>query len=284
VTANYSTDYTLDELMSVCISRQIVNGEVIGQGIATPLVMAGVLLAKLTHAPDIYFASAIGGAVVRNWAPLSLTHVEKPWLDHALALVTFGQIACELLPTFKVKEFFRPAQIDRNGNFNNVMIGDNYDRPQLRLPGSGGIADVTGYNDKTMLYVPRHSRAVFVEKVDFISGLGYAPTRSTDLGPKVCITNLGQFDFADGLLRLTSFHAGQSIEKVQAKTGFELQIAPDVCETEPPTAEEVRLLREEIDPLSVRKMETLSGAQRKQLIREILQREKSYASRVTDFE
>jgi glutaconate CoA-transferase subunit B len=269
-----STDYTIDEMMSVCISRQIINGEVIGQGIATPLVMAGVLLAKLTHAPDIYFASAIGGAVVRDWAPLSLTHVEKPWLDHALALVTFGQIACELLPTFKVKEFFRPAQIDRCGNFNNVMIGDDYDRPQLRLPGSGGIPDVTGYNDKTMLYVPRHSRAVFVEKIDFISGLGYAPNRSADLGPKICITNLGQFDFADGLLRLTSFHAGGSIEQIQAKTGFVLKIDRAVHETEPPTAEEVRLLREQIDPLNVRKLETISGAQRKALIREILRQEK----------
>lgn len=281
---NYSTDYTIDELMSVCISRQIVNGEVIGQGIATPLVMAGVLLAKLTRTPDIYFASAIGGAITRNWAPLSLTHVEKPWLDHALALVTFGQIACELLPHFKIKEFFRPAQIDRIGNFNNVMIGDNYDRPQMRLPGSGGIPDVTGYNDKAMLYVPRHSRAVFVAKVDFISGLGHTPTRSAELGPRYCITNLGEFDFANGVLRLTSFHAGQSIEKLQAKTGFEFEVAPNVHETEPPTQEGVRLLREEIDPLNVRKMETYSGAQRKDLIREILQREKSYSARVTDFE
>jgi glutaconate CoA-transferase subunit B len=284
VSTNHSTDYTIDELMSVCIARQIVNGEVIGQGIATPLVMAGVLLAKLTHAPDIYFASAIGGAVVRDWAPLSLTHAEKPWLDHALALVTFGQIACELLPTFKVKEFFRPAQIDRCGNFNNVMIGDNYDRPQMRLPGSGGIPDVTGYNDKAMLYVPRHSRAVFVDKVDFISGLGHTPDRLDGIGPQYCITNLGEFDFANGRMRLTSFHTGQSIEKIQTKTGFELEIDRAAHETEPPTEEEVLLLREEIDPLNVRKMETLSGAQRKELIREILQREKSYSSGVTAFE
>lgn len=279
-----STDYTIDELISVCISRQIVNGEVIGQGIATPLVMAGVLLAKLTHAPDIYFASAIGGAVVRDWSPLSLVHVEKAWLDHALALVTFGQIACELLPRFKIKEFFRPAQVDRFGNCNNVFIGDDYARPRLRLPGSGGIADVMSYNDNAMLYVPRHSRAVFVDHVDFISGLGHTPDRVDGLGPRYCITNLGKFDFANGVLQLTSYHAGQSIEKVQTKTGFEFEIAPDVHETEPPTQEEVRMLREEIDPLNVRKMETLSGAQRKELIREILQREKSYSARVTDFE
>jgi hypothetical protein len=124
-----------------------------------------------------------------------------------------------------------------------------------------------------MLYVPRHSRAVFVEQVDFISGLGHTPNRSAGRGPQYCITNLGQFDYAHGRMRLTSYHPGQSLEKVQAKTGFTLEIAPDVHETEPPTAEEVRLLREEIDPLGVRKLETLNGAQRKELIREILKKE-----------
>ena len=110
--------------------------------------------------------------------------------------------------------------------------------------------------------------------MDFISGLGHTPDRPAGAGPRYCITNLGQFDFANGLLRLTTYHAGQSPEKVQAKTGFRLEIAPNVHTTEPPTKEEVQLLRETIDPLNVRKLETLSGAQRKELIREILRREK----------
>jgi glutaconate CoA-transferase subunit B len=91
--------------------------------------------------------------------------------------------------------------------------------------------------------------------------------------PQYCITNLGQFDYGHGRMRLTSYHPGQSIEKIQAKTGFPLEVAPDLHETEPPTEEEVRLLRERIDPLGVRKLETLSGAQRKELIREILKKE-----------
>jgi glutaconate CoA-transferase subunit B len=268
-----ASDYTTDELISVCIARQIVNGEVIGQGIATPLVMAGVLLAKLTHAPEIYFASAIGGALCRAWAPLSLVHIEKPWLDHALALLTFGQIVCELLPHFKVKEFFRPAQVDRCGNFNNTFIGQNYDRPQLRLPGSGGIPDVTTFNDKCLLYVPRHSRAVFVERVDFVSGLGHGSDRPAELGPQYCISNLGQFDYAHGGMRLITYHPDTSPDKIQAKTGFPLEVAPDVHATEPPTEEEVQLLRETIDPLGVRKLEAMSGAQRKEAIRGILKRE-----------
>ena len=268
-----STDYTIDELISVCICRQVVNGEVIGQGIATPLVMAGVLLAKLTHAPDLWFASAVGGTLCRDWSPLGLTSIEKPWLDHGLILMPFTRITCEFLPRFNVREFFRPAQVDACGNFNNVFIGGDYARPQMRLPGSGGIPDVTIFDNHAMLYVPRHSRAVFVARIDFLSGLGHAPNRTAGRGPQYCITNLGEFDYAHGRMRLTAYHSGQSSEKIQAKTGFELEVAPNVHETEPPTEEEVRLLREQIDPLGLRKLETLSGAQRKELIREILKRE-----------
>ena len=269
----HATDYTCDELMCACISRQIVDGEAVGQGIATSLVMAGVILAKLTHAPNILLASAIGQSVCRDWAPLGLARVEEQWIGKGLAFLTFSEIACELLPRVKMKEFFRPAQIDSRGNFNNVFVGTNYDRPQMRLPGSGGIADVTGYNDKSCLYVPRHSRAVFAEPIDFVSGLGHRPDRIDGTGPVYLVSNLGQFDYADGRMRLTTFHPGESIAKIQAKTGFPLDVAPDARETEPPTVEEVRLLREQIDPLNVRKMEMLNGAQRKALIRDILRRE-----------
>jgi len=278
---NSTVDYTRDELMCVCISRRIVDGEVVGQGIATPLVMAGVILAKLTHAPNLLLASAIGQSVCRDWAPLRLARVEEQWIGKGVAFLTFAEIACEMLPRVKMKEFFRPAQADSRGNINNVFIGSSYDRPHMRLPGSGGIADVTGYNDKTHLYVPRHSRAVFVERVDFVSGLGHAPDRIDGTGPVYLVSNLGQFDFANGRMRLTSYHAGEpalsgvegAIDKIQARTGFPLEIAPDTCETEPPTVEEVRLLREVIDPLGVRRLELLSGAQRKALIQEILKRE-----------
>jgi len=270
---DYVTDYTRDELMCVCISRQVRDGEAVGQGIATPLVMAGVILAKLTHAPSILLASAIGQSVCRDWAPLGLARVEEHWIGKGLSFLTFSEVSCELLPRVRLKEFFRPAQVDSRGNFNNVVVGASYERPQMRLPGSGGIPDVTGYNDKSYLYVPRHSRAVFVEPIDFVSGLGHEARRIDGTGPVYLVSNLGQFDFACGRMLLTTFHACESVERIQVKTGFPLEIAPDVHETEPPSAEEVRLLREVIDPLGVRRLELLSGAQRKQLLRDILRKE-----------
>ena len=267
------TDFTIDELISVCISRQVVDGEVLAQGINTPLVMAGFILAQCTHAPNVRFASAIGQAICREWAPLSVSRIEDLWLGKGLLHVGFAAAAAELLPAYNPKEFFRPAQVDVRGNTNNLAFGKDYQRPRMRLPGSGGIPDVTTYSDHVYLYVPRHSRVTFVEKVDFVSGLGHVPHRKRGNGPHYLISDLGQFDWAEGHLRLISYHPGVTIERIQAKTGFDLVIAPDVHETLAPSADEVRLLREKIDPLGVRKLETLGGSARKDLLRAILQAE-----------
>jgi glutaconate CoA-transferase subunit B len=267
------TDFTTDELICVCIARQIEDGEVVVQGMATPLVMAGYLLAKHTHAPNLQFASAISAALVSEPAPIGLTRAEALWLERARMRLGFAEVACELLPRLRPKEFFRPAQVDPYGNFNNVVIGSDYRHPRFRLPGCGGIADVTTFSDRVYLYVPRHSRAVFVERLDFLSGLGHHPARRRGAGPRYLVSNLGQFDFAEGRMRLTSLHPGVTLEKVQARTGFPLQVAPDLRETVPPTEEEIRLLREVIDPLGIRRLETASGSQRKRILREILMAE-----------
>ncbi len=265
-----ASDYTIDELISVCIARQVANGDVLAQGIATPLVMAGYLLARYTHAPDLHFASAIGNALVEEPRAVGLTRVEELWFSRALMTFGFAQVASELLPRFQPKEFFRPAQVDAAGNFNNVVVGHDYDQPRMRLPGCGGIADVTTYYEEIYLYVPRHSRAVFVSQVDFVSGLGHSPARRLGAGPCYLVSNLGQFDFPAGRMRLATRHPGVTVDKIRAKTGFPLATAPDLRETEPPTVEEVRLLRQVIDPLGVRRLETLAGPARKRALQEIL--------------
>ena len=269
-----STDYTIDELISVCICRQIVNGEVIGQGIATPLVMAGVLLAKLTHAPDLWFASAVGGTLCRDWSPLGLTSIEKPWLDHGLALLSFPRITCEFLPRFNVREFFRPAQVDACGNFNNVFIGSDYASPAdapARQRRHSRCDDLRSARD-VVCAAPFARRLCRADRFHQRPGACH-PTDRLAAARSIASPIWASSILRKGVMRLTSYHPGQSIEKIQAKTGFHLEVAPDVHETEPPTEEEVRLLREEIDPLGVRKLETLSGAQRKELIREILKKE-----------
>lgn len=267
-------DYTVDELICVCISRRVDNGEVVAQGLATPLVAAGYLLAWHTHAPDIYFASAIGQSVCREGAPLGIATVESLWLDRALNSFGFTRAVADLLPAVRPKEYFRPGQVDAAGNFNNISFGRDYRRPRLRMPGTGGIPDVTTYMGDVHLYVPRHSRVTFVIELDHRSGLGHDPARRRGAGPKYLVSDLGQFDFADGRMRLTHLHPGVEQRRVEAKTGFELDLPSQIGETEPPSAEEVRLLRQEIDPLGVRKLELLSGSERRQVLRRALAQER----------
>jgi glutaconate CoA-transferase, subunit B len=262
--------FHVDELMVVCIARQITNGEIVVQGLATPLVASAFILARKTHAPDIFFASAIGQGVCREPAPLGLTRVEQLWLDRSLLNVGFVNVAADILPTLHPKEFFRPGQVDQFGNFNNIAFGQNYRTPRLRLPGSGGIPDVTVESPRIYLYVPRHSRVTFVEKLDFLSGLGHHPSRKHGLGPHYLVTDLGQFDYYNGRMRLISYHPGVEIRRIQSRTGFPLEIATDLFETPAPTPIELELIRSEIDPLGIRRLELLSGAERRELLREII--------------
>jgi acyl CoA:acetate/3-ketoacid CoA transferase beta subunit len=275
-------DITPDEIMVYCMARQVVDGQIVAQGIATPLVAAAYVLARCTHAPNMYFMSAIGQGICRRPAPLGLTRVESLWLDYSMKNVGFVRAAADILPRFKPLEYFRPGQIDPAGNFNNISFGDDYRRPRLRLPGTGGIPDVTTFLDGIYLYVPRHSRVTFVEKLDHLSGLGHHPARTHGSGARYLVTNMGQFDFNGGdfehpRMRLVTIHPGQTIKRIQARTGFELEIAPDLHETPLPDTEVLRLLREEIDPLGIRRLESLSGAARRQLLHEIIQIETTSA-------
>jgi len=269
---------TPDEIMVACMARQVKNGEMVAQGIATPLVAAAYLLARYTHAPDLYFCSAIGQGICRHPAPLSIINIERLWLDQSLCNIGFVRAAADILPSMRPKEFFRPAQIDPFGNFNNIAFGKNYidqspRSPKLRLPGTGGIPDVTIYIDHIYLYVPRHSRLTFVEKLDVCSGMGYSPYRSHGAGPKYLVTDLCQFDFENFRIRLLSMHPGVTINQIQAHTGFDFEMPVKIPETPLPSNNELNLLRNFIDPFDIRKLELLSGNKRRQHLHSIIEKE-----------
>jgi glutaconate CoA-transferase subunit B len=267
------TEFTIDELMCVCIARQVQDGDVLAQGLATPLVAAGYLLARHTHAPGAYFASAIGQTVCREGAPLGVASVERLWLDRAMNAFGFTSAVLDLLPTVQPKEFFRPGQVDAHGNFDNLAIGRDLRRPRLRLPGVGGIPDVTSYGHGVYLYVPRHSPVTFVSELDRVSGLGHNPARRAGAGVRYLVTNLGQFDYPRGRMQIRSLHPGVSFEEVQSRTGFPLDRPQASVTTSPPTEHELNVLRQEVDPLGVRRLELLSGSARREALRDLLRRE-----------
>jgi glutaconate CoA-transferase subunit B len=113
----------------------------------------------------------------------------------------------------------------------------------------------------------------FVPRLDFLSGLGHHAARKRGAGPRYLVSDLGQFDFEGGRMRLTHVHPGNGPERIQARTGFALVLAPDLQETAPPTEEELRLLRQTIDPLGIRRLEFLSGPERRAALVRILENE-----------
>jgi hypothetical protein len=267
--------YAIEDLMCVCISQQVMDGEILAQGLATPLVAAAYLLAWHTHAPHAYFASAIGQSICNEGAPLRLSNIESLWLDKSMCSFGFIQAAADLLPRYPPKEFFRPGQVDQNGNFNNIAFGKDIHHPRLRLPGSGGIPDVTPLSDQIYLYVPRHSRVTFVQELDIRSGLGHHQERKRGVGAKYLVSDLGQFDFHQGRMRMTHIHPRIERKRVIAKTGFELNIKDPLEATRLPNKKEIQLLHEVIDPLGIRRLEFLSGPQRRKAIKDIIEMEKA---------
>lgn len=259
------SEYTVDELLVCAMAREIRPGDIVVQGIATPLVLSAFLLAKRRHAPDLQFLYTSGCTVSQKWGPVRLCTIEELTVRGCLTAVNSPTFHGELAAGLRTKEFLRPAQVDGAGRTNNVVIGP-YDRPRVRLPGSGGIADVTTFNPNLYLYVPRHDGRVLVDRLDFVSGTGeHIRSLFTDL----CV-----FDFSDGRARLRSLHPGVSLAQVREKTGFDFAAADRIPQTLPPESEELRLLREEIDPLGIRRIEFASGSERIALLRELVEAER----------
>jgi acyl CoA:acetate/3-ketoacid CoA transferase beta subunit len=279
--SEYSNNYTVDEMMTVLMAREVRNDDVMIVGVATPMVWAAFTLAKLTHAPDAIYHYIMGNIFVMEARQVSLLYLE---MNTARAYRFQDSVECTLesLPSEKLTtiEFFRPAQIDQYGNTNNICIGD-WEKPKIRLPGAAGILDFSMFYARgSFLYTPRHDKRTFVPTKDlfFISGVGFPdgnPSVCGGSGPQCVVTNLGYLDFEEKTkrMRLSSIHPGIDIDMVKDSTGFELIIPDNLATTEPPTEKELKLLREKVDPLNIRKLEVLSGREREELLDEIIQKE-----------
>jgi glutaconate CoA-transferase subunit B len=153
--------------------------------------------------------------------------------------------------------FLGGAQIDAYGNLNSTIIGDNLQKPLVRFPGSGGANDLASLCWRTITVI-NHDRRRFVEKLDFLTTPGYlggpgareAAGLPPGTGPYRVITNLAILGYHDETKRMEvlSLHPGVSREQVQAATGFELGFREPVAITEAPTAQELKILHEEVDP------------------------------------
>ena len=274
-----SNGFTVDEILTVLMAREVRNDDVMIVGVATPMVWAAFTLAKLTHAPNAIYHYIMGNTFVYEARQVSLLYLEMN-TARAYRFQNSGECTLESLPSEKLTtiEWFRPAQIDQYGNTNNICIGD-WNQPKIRLPGCAGIADFSMfYSRGSFLYTPRHNTRTFVPKIDFISGVGFPDGKQSicgGSGPQCVITNLGHliFDDVTKRMKIGTIHPGVDLETVKNSTGFDLIIPDDLKETKPPSEREIKFLREKVDPLEIRKLEVLAGKEREELLNKIIKKE-----------
>ena len=246
-------NYSPRELMVAAAAREIRDGDKVFVGMRLPLL--GFAVAKETHAPN-----ALGifeNGVIRDWPALESVFTMSDPANVARALYCGGlNDVMNLLQAGRVDlGFIGGAEIDRFGNLNTHWVEEN-GKP-IRLPGSGGAADIATMA-KRCIIIMNHEKRRFVRKVRYITSPGYGRggnwrARNTlSGGPSKVITSMGIFSFdpESREMVLNSYHPGITIRAIKSETGWRLKIADNVSETLPPTEQEIAAVRK-YDPKKV---------------------------------
>lgn len=244
------TSWTAEEMMTVAAARALGDGQRCFVGIGRPSTAAN--LARRTHAPRlilIYESGTIGAKP----AALPLSIGDGALAETADLVVSLPEIFNYWLQPGRVDVgFLGAAQIDRFGNINTTVIGDDYQRPGVRLPGAGGAPEIAA-SCREVIVIARHDRRTFVERVDFVTSVGHGsgPGDRARLGlrgrgPVLVITDLGMLapDPRSCELTLIRTHHGVDPAQVRAATGWPLAVAAPLGTTEPPTRAELAALRD----------------------------------------
>ncbi|MEK7283880.1 MAG: CoA-transferase [Acidobacteriota bacterium] len=236
-------------------AKELKNGDVVFVGIGVPSL--AVNLAYRMHAPGIcmiYESGAVG--CVPKRLPISIG--DPCLVTGSLAVVPMLDIFNLYLQRGLIDVgFLGGAQVDRFGNINSTVIGD-YHKPKVRLPGSGGACEIAALAKKVVITIA-NSKRTLPGRVDFVTSPGYLgggrERESLGLkgGPELVITDMGGFrlDPETREMVLVSLHPGATVQKIKENTGWDVKVAKDLTETPPPTPEEIRIIREELDPQGI---------------------------------
>ncbi|MET7278222.1 CoA-transferase [Kribbella sp. NPDC005582] len=233
------------DLMNVAAARELHDGDVCLVGVGPPNLAAN--LARHTHAPNcrlVYESGAIDAKPHR--LPLSIG--DDDLAATATAVVSVPEMFNYWVGAGRIDiGFLGAAQIDRFGNINTTVIGD-HEHPTTRLPGAGGAPEIAA-NAGRVIVIVKQSLRTFVERVDFITSVGFGPTgrerQAPGAGPTLVITDHGVLepDPQTNELTLTRLHPSVTVEQARAATGWELKVADSIEIVPPPTAHELDVLR-----------------------------------------
>jgi glutaconate CoA-transferase subunit B len=247
------TTCSASELMIINAARMLRNGDAVFVGVGQPNLACN--LAKRTHAPDlvmIYEAGVIGAEPAR--LPLSIG--DPTLVSGALSVVSMYDIFAFYLQRGNVDVgFLGGAQIDRFGNINATLIGNDYHHPKVRLPGSGGAQEIAAWANRCYIMTP-HQKRRFPEKVDFVTSAGTLASAGGRAsagirggGPLAVVTDLGILEpDENGELILTALHPGKTTAAAIENTGWALRTAPQLRTTDLVTEKELGILRDDLDP------------------------------------
>ncbi len=246
-------NYSQNELMIAAAARELQGARVAFVGVGLPNIVCN--LAQRSHAPNlelVYEAGVFGAKPAR--LPLSIG--DPTIVTGAASVMGMPDLFQYYLQRGLIDVgFLGAAQIDKFGNINTTVIGA-YEKPKVRLPGSGGAAEIAVLCGK-ILVITRLNKRAFPERVDFITSPGFldggaarAELGLRGRGPEAVITDLCVLRFAADTreMMVTSLHPHATRAKVQENIGWQVRFADEVETTEPPSAEELRLIREELDP------------------------------------
>jgi glutaconate CoA-transferase subunit B len=252
--------FTLEELMIARMSKEF-HGEAIATG-ATYLGEMAARLAKVLYQPDLVIVG--GGSHAAFDCDPDGHYLDGEWsATRSSRMIVGWEELFDMIAQGKLQIFVGPAQIDRFGNSNISAVGP-WRKPVAQLIGARGLPDDLWGNEKFFYHVRRHSKQSFVEKVDIVCALGHGTERD-DLGlkaglPGVVVSDLGVFgwDTRSGHIRIETLHPGVTFDLVQRLTGFAWpeKDGEDFPATAPPTAEELRVIREIVDPKGWRLVES----------------------------
>jgi glutaconate CoA-transferase subunit B len=245
------TEYTDTELMVTRAAKELEDGDTTLVGVGVPNLACN--LAKQTHAPNLEMIYE-SGTIDSNPSKLPLSIGDPVLATNAQSIVPMVQSFGYYLQSGRIDVgFLGGAQIDKYGNINSTVIGD-YDDPKVRLPGSGGACEIASNTHRTIVITPHTSRR-FPEEVDFVTSPGYIDggTSREDLGlrggPEAVITDKAVLGFEeDGEMYVESLHPNVSREDVVDATGWDVKFAAELEKTEPPTDDEIALIRNDLDP------------------------------------
>jgi len=257
----YAKDYTINELIAAFISHELddQDGQEVRVGAAQPVLRAGVLLAHLTRCPNMRPMVSLTWTNLLNVDVLEPFQLSTDWraAKWAEAYVRHDELFIESKSNLKQVFFVGAIQVDKYGNTNLIGVGEDYKKLKFRAAGPIGTTTRATYVGRYYILTTSHTKRIFVEKCDFISCVGWAEggkdaRKRLGLpggGPKYCITPFCIMDFEEESkrMRLKSLHPGISLDQVVQNTGFELIIPKEIPTTEPPTVEEIELLRTKID-------------------------------------